>query len=71
MATGAGAPDFQAAVQKLVNGEFDIAMSGVSITDTRKKIAAFSDPYHIGGKTPIARCDQKERFSTAPLYFLP
>ena len=45
-------------------GEFDIAMSGVSITDKRKVIASFSLPYHVGGKTPIALCSRTSDFDS-------
>jgi cyclohexadienyl dehydratase len=43
---------------------FDIAVGGVSITPERAQSAAFSKPYHRGGKTPIARCGTEERFDT-------
>ena len=42
----------------------DIAMGGVSTTLERQKGAAFSSPYLIDGKTPVARCDKAERFQT-------
>ena len=45
-------------------GKFDIGMSGISITDVRKRQALFSKPYHVGGKTPIARCNQIYSFSS-------
>lgn len=45
-------------MQDLENAQYDIAMSGVSIIAARQTQAYFSKPYHIGGKTPIARCDQ-------------
>ena len=47
-------------------GEFDIGMSGISITEQRKQQALFSKPYHVGGKTPIARCDRINSFSSIP-----
>lgn len=37
-------------------GRFDIAVGGISITPERAQQAAFSHPYHQGGKTPIVRC---------------
>jgi len=43
-------------------GRFDIGMSGISITPRRAQIAAFSRPYHIGGKTPIGRCKDQSRY---------
>jgi cyclohexadienyl dehydratase len=49
--------DFQA-------GRFDVALGGVSITPERTRLAAFSVPYHQGGKTPIVRCGTEARFDT-------
>jgi cyclohexadienyl dehydratase len=43
---------------------FDIAVGGVSITPERAQLAAFSTPYHRGGKTPIVRCGTEARFDT-------
>ncbi len=43
-------------------GRFDVALGGVSITPERAKLAAFSVPYHRGGKTPIVRCGTEARF---------
>ncbi|MAV28106.1 MAG: chorismate mutase AroQ, gamma subclass [Gammaproteobacteria bacterium] len=48
----------------LKNGHFDVGMSGVSRTISRSHVAFFSQPYHRGGKTPIARCTDRERFSS-------
>lgn len=45
-------------------GRFDIAMSGISVTPERAAAAAFSMPYHRGGKTPIVRCDTQADFDT-------
>lgn len=44
-------------------GAFDIAVGGVSITLDRQKKAYFSTPLLRDGKTPIARCVDKERFA--------
>jgi cyclohexadienyl dehydratase len=43
---------------------FDIAMGGVSVTLDRAKKGFFSSPYMREGKTPIARCADKDRFTT-------
>ena len=48
----------------LVAGEYDIAMSGVSLTEARKQLGNFSHPYHVGGKTPIVRCEDKDLFGS-------
>jgi cyclohexadienyl dehydratase len=45
-------------------GRFDVALGGVSITPERAKVAAFSIPYHQGGKTAIVRCGTEARFDT-------
>ncbi len=45
-------------------GRFDVALGGISITPERAKLAAFSIPYHRGGKTPIVRCGTQARFDT-------
>lgn len=44
--------------------KFDIAMGGVSITLDRQKKGLFSTPIMREGKTPIARCADKDKFST-------
>ncbi len=44
--------------------KFDIAMGGVSVSLARQKRGFFSIPYMIDGKTPIARCADKDKFQT-------
>ncbi len=51
------ARDFQA-------GAFDIAMGGVSVTLDRATTGFFSIPYMREGKTPIARCVDKDKYQT-------
>jgi cyclohexadienyl dehydratase len=48
----------------LADGEFDIAMGGVSVTLDRQRIGFFSAPYVRDGKTPIARCSDQEKYET-------
>jgi cyclohexadienyl dehydratase len=43
--------------------KFDIAMGGVSITLDRQKKGLFSTPIMREGKTPIARCADRDRFA--------
>lgn len=43
---------------------FDVAASGISVTDERRRVAAFSLPYFHDGKTPIARRADADRFAT-------
>jgi cyclohexadienyl dehydratase len=45
-----------ALAQDFKGQKFDIAMSGVSINLKRQQLGFFSQAYHRGGKTPIARC---------------
>jgi cyclohexadienyl dehydratase len=44
--------------------KFDVAMSGISITPQRLAQAAFSAPYHEGGKIPVGHCSLKSRFQS-------
>lgn len=46
----------------LKTGRYDIAMSGVSNIPSRQTEAYFSDAYHVGGKTPISRCEDAAKF---------
>lgn len=45
-------------------GKFDIALSGVSVTEERRRQADFSVSYLSDGKTPITRCGNEARFQT-------
>jgi cyclohexadienyl dehydratase len=51
-------------MQDFVAGKFDLAMGGISVTLERQKKAFFSAPYMREGKTPIARCEHKDKFAT-------
>src|SRR5215469_10998205 len=44
--------------------KFDIVMGGVSITLDRQKKGLFSTPVMREGKTPIARCTDKDKYAT-------
>lgn len=46
------------------DNRFDVAVGGISITSERARLAAFSTPYHVGGKTPIVRCGTEAKFDT-------
>jgi len=48
----------------LAADRYDVAISGVSVTPERRHAGHFSVSYHEGGKTPIARCAERERFDT-------
>lgn len=45
-------------------GRYDIGMSGVSLTEDRAQVAAFTRPYHADGKTPIVRCADLSRYGS-------
>jgi cyclohexadienyl dehydratase len=51
-------------MQDYAAGRFDVAASGITITAARAEQAAFSVPYHRGGKTPIVRCGAQADFDT-------
>src|SRR5262245_55236039 len=51
-------------LRDLEEARFDVAMSGVSITDERRAHGCFTDPYLVTGKTVLARCDRAKRFTT-------
>lgn len=51
-------PDF-------VAGKCDIAAGGISVTLERQKLAFFSAPYMVNGKTPIARCEIAAKYQSA------
>lgn len=48
----------------LRDGKFDIGMGGITITLERARTAFFSAPVMRSGKTPIARCADRDKFST-------
>jgi cyclohexadienyl dehydratase len=51
------ADDYQA-------GKFDVAMGGISVLPARQKLGPFTPPVRFDGKRPIARCADKERFTS-------
>ena len=51
----------------LLAGKFDVALGGISVTADRLAAAAFTAPYHQGGKTFIARCADGSRYATLAL----
>lgn len=51
-------------MKDFADGKFDIAMSGISVSVERQKLGVYSIPYLRDGKTPITRCENKDRFQT-------
>lgn len=41
----------------LNSGAFDIAMGAITVTDERKQIVDFSDPYYVSGQSPVSYYD--------------
>ena len=48
----------------LGDDRFDLALGGVSVSLERQKKAWFSIPYLRDGKTPIARCEDTQKYQT-------
>ena len=55
---------WSALMKDFEDGKFDVAMGGISVTLERQKKAFFSEPYLRVGKTPIARCENKDKYQT-------
>jgi polar amino acid transport system substrate-binding protein len=53
-----------AVIDQVAQAEFDTAADGISITDERKEIVAFSDPYMVVQQKFIVQLDD-DRFATA------
>jgi polar amino acid transport system substrate-binding protein len=51
-------------IQAVRDGQFDVGMDGISITDDRKKQVAFSDPYLVSQQFMLVRKDET-RFTGA------
>lgn len=47
--------DFGGIIQAMQAGELDVAIAGMSITDERKKVVDFSDPYFDAGLTLVVK----------------
>ncbi|MEK0416912.1 MAG: hypothetical protein RI949_918 [Pseudomonadota bacterium] len=47
--------DFKGLIPGIVSKRFDVAASAIYITDERKKVVAFSDPYYPGGLVIMTR----------------
>ncbi len=45
-------------------GKCDIGAGGISVSMERQKQAFFSAPYMVNGKTPIVRCEDKEKYQS-------
>ncbi len=45
-------------------GACDVVMGGIGVTLARQKLAFYSSPVLVTGKTPLARCADKDRLAT-------
>jgi cyclohexadienyl dehydratase len=64
---GVKAEFIQTSWPKLMNdfkAKCDIAVGGVSTTLDRQREAFFTQPYMVDGKTPIARCNEVNKYQT-------
>lgn len=62
-------PDFvpttwKTLIEDLKAGKFDIALGGITVNPDRAAVGDFSVPNVSDGKRPIARCADKDRFTT-------
>jgi ABC-type amino acid transport substrate-binding protein len=48
---------FDALIPSIQAGQIDIAVSSIFVTEERKKIVDFSEPYHFGGAIFVTRID--------------
>jgi len=55
---------WDAMIQSVQNGQFDIGMDGISITDERKKQIDYTDPYMVSEQFMLVRADES-RFADA------
>jgi len=46
-------------IEAVRNGQFDVGMDGITITDERKKQVDFSDPYMVSEQYMLVRADEK------------
>lgn len=51
--------DFKGLIPGLISNRFDIAASGIYMTDERRKVVNFSDPYYRGGLAVLVRRDDQ------------
>jgi cyclohexadienyl dehydratase len=43
---------------------FDVAMGGITVLPARAAVGAFTPPVYVDGKRPIARCTDRNRFTS-------
>lgn len=55
---------FDGLIPALLTGTIDLAVSGITITEERKKRVDFCEPYYQAGQSLMVRADQKDKFNT-------
>ncbi len=58
---------WDAMIQAVRDGQFDIGMDGITINDERKQQVDFSDPYMVSEQFMLVRADEK-RFTDGPTF---
>ena len=48
-------------------GKCDMAVGGISVTADRQKLAFFSTPYMVNGKTPLTRCADVSKYQSVAM----
>lgn len=66
---------WDAMIQAVRDGQFDVAMDGISITEERKKQIAYSDPYMVSEQFMLVRADESrftdaKSFAADPKFFV-
>ena len=51
--------DFKGLIPGLISNRFDVAASAIYMTDDRRKVVNFTDPYYRGGLAVLVRKDDK------------
>jgi polar amino acid transport system substrate-binding protein len=59
--------DFKGLIPGLIANRFDVAASGIYMTDERRKVVDFTDSYYSGGLVAIVRRDNKAILQPADL----
>lgn len=55
---------WQTLMEDTVNRKFDVALSGITITEARKKNALMSNGYLTNGKTILCRSEDKDKYTS-------
>ncbi|MEO6920631.1 MAG: transporter substrate-binding domain-containing protein [Collimonas sp.] len=59
--------DFKGLIPGLISKRFDLAASGIYITEERRKVVDFTDPYYPGGLVIVVKSDNRSILKPADL----